>query len=425
MKLSIASTHLARKLFEVVFRFMNETEMINIPPLFMCPISLDLFTDPVTLCTGQTYDRSSIEKWLAAGNLTCPVTMQKLDDLSIVPNHTLRHLIDQWLQQDSQFFSDYYEINHDHSIAALKPKLESEESTLDEKLQIVEKIHILSEELPLQNSCLIQLDFFPLLLVQIFRPVNGSYYEDDLRFLEQALACALKLLPYSDLRSLNILKEESILAYFLSLFDKGNVNIKRYLCHIVEVISSSLETEELCDAVGKSSKFLKVIVHLSREKSDASEAVLKAISTLSFLESNRENLVREGAVEGLLTYVMDSEKYDTKLAPIAIATIEKLLVVEAAKEAVISNPSGVRALVNMVFRVSDHQGSESAVNSLLVLCRDSIRAREEAICARVLTQLLLLLQSQCSGRTKAKARMLLKLLKSMWVEDPKRIPPIR
>ncbi|WP_423787569.1 U-box domain-containing protein, partial [Klebsiella pneumoniae] len=68
---------------------MKVAEM-TIPPLFICPISLDLFTDPVTVSTGHTYDRGSIEKWLATGNLTCPVTMQKLQDPSMVPNCTLR-----------------------------------------------------------------------------------------------------------------------------------------------------------------------------------------------------------------------------------------------------------------------------------------------------------------------------------------------
>ena len=82
--------------FNFQFLSMNEAQIeITIPHLFRCPISLDLFEDPVTLCTGQTYDRSSIEKWFSAGNLTCPVTMQKLHDPSIVTNHTLRHLINQ------------------------------------------------------------------------------------------------------------------------------------------------------------------------------------------------------------------------------------------------------------------------------------------------------------------------------------------
>lgn len=83
------------------------------------------------------------------------------------------------------------------------------------------------------------------------------------------------------------------------------------------------------------------------------------------------------------------------------------------------HPNGVGALVKMVFRVSDHEGSESAVNSLMILCCDSLEVREEAIGGGVLSQLLLLLQSQCGNRTKTKARMLLKMLRSKWAEERK------
>ncbi|EEF52025.1 U-box domain-containing protein 19 [Ricinus communis] len=63
------------------------------PEDFRCPISLELMTDPVTVSTGQTYDRSSIEKWLKAGNMTCPKTGEKLKSSELVPNATLRKLI--------------------------------------------------------------------------------------------------------------------------------------------------------------------------------------------------------------------------------------------------------------------------------------------------------------------------------------------
>uniref|UniRef100_A0A5B7A714 U-box domain-containing protein n=1 Tax=Davidia involucrata TaxID=16924 RepID=A0A5B7A714_DAVIN len=374
---------------------------MGIPHLFRCPISLDLFTDPVTLCTGQTYDRSSIEKWLAAGNLTCPVTMQKLHDPSIVPNHTLRHLIDQWLEMGHQFNPDYFQmIDPDRSIAALKHNLESPESTLETKLQTLAKI----QELTSSNS-LIQLGFFPLLVELVFA-------QDNLKFVEQALVCALKLLPVLDnldLEPLNMLKQESKMAYFLLLFEHGSISIKTSLCHLVEAISTSLETRELCCMLGRNRRLLQGMSLLLHHNSDAGT---KAISALCSLEENREYLVREGAVDGLITHVLSPERSS---APMAMATLELLLGVESAKEAVINHPNGVGALVKMVFRVSDsdHGGSESAVNSLMIICHHSLRAREEAISAGVLTQLLLLLQSQCTDMTKTKARMLLKLLRSM------------
>ncbi|KAG8482242.1 hypothetical protein CXB51_026984 [Gossypium anomalum] len=69
---------------------------LTIPKDFCCPISLDLMKDPVIVSTGQTYDRSSIARWMEEGHCTCPKTGQMLDDTRIVPNRALRNLIVQW-----------------------------------------------------------------------------------------------------------------------------------------------------------------------------------------------------------------------------------------------------------------------------------------------------------------------------------------
>ncbi|KAI3833473.1 hypothetical protein MKX03_027217 [Papaver bracteatum] len=41
---------------------------------FICPISLDIMSDPVIISTGHTFDRVSIQKWFKFGNLICPKT---------------------------------------------------------------------------------------------------------------------------------------------------------------------------------------------------------------------------------------------------------------------------------------------------------------------------------------------------------------
>eukprot|EP00249_Psilotum_nudum_P007761 c20800_g1_i1 orf=3-1466(-) len=69
-----------------------------VPDDFRCPVSLELMKDPVIVATGQTYDRTSIRKWLDAGHKTCPKTQQILSNLVLTPNHVLRRLIAQWCQ---------------------------------------------------------------------------------------------------------------------------------------------------------------------------------------------------------------------------------------------------------------------------------------------------------------------------------------
>ncbi|RVW57393.1 U-box domain-containing protein 30 [Vitis vinifera] len=61
-------------------RMIEELDLSEIPSVFICPISLEPMQDPVTLCTGQTYERSNILKWFSLGHLTCPTTMQELWD---------------------------------------------------------------------------------------------------------------------------------------------------------------------------------------------------------------------------------------------------------------------------------------------------------------------------------------------------------
>ncbi|KVH93893.1 Armadillo-like helical [Cynara cardunculus var. scolymus] len=67
------------------------------PKDFVCPITTLVFSDPVTLETGQTYERKAIQKWIERGNSTCPVTHQKLHSVQLPKtNYVLKRLISSW-----------------------------------------------------------------------------------------------------------------------------------------------------------------------------------------------------------------------------------------------------------------------------------------------------------------------------------------
>ena len=70
------------------------------PKDFVCPITGQIFCDPVTLETGQTYERKEIQEWLERGNITCPITCQPLS-ASTLPktNYVLKRLISSWKEQ--------------------------------------------------------------------------------------------------------------------------------------------------------------------------------------------------------------------------------------------------------------------------------------------------------------------------------------
>lgn len=396
---------------------MDEENQMNIPLLFRCPISLDLFTDPVTLSTGQTYDRPSIEKWLAGGNSTCPVTMQRLPDFSIVPNRTLRQYIDRWILLG---VADHRCAQHGSgiptSLTILRTSLLSSETPLAAKLEALRKVRVLSTESDVGESFLIQLDFFSVLVQLVFQcPLETV----NLEHVELALDCILRLSPSTNLGYLNdVLKQDAAFSSLVILLEQGSSKMKTFLCVLIEAITTSTTTKELCNLLGRSRIVLQVLVSLllqSKTDEQASDAAAAAMAGICIsVERNRVDAIEEGAVEGLVEYLSTGVRRN---ASCALAAMEVLTEEEIGRKAGVK-VGAARVMVTWVFRVSaKEEGSERAVGALMEMCRSSSRARKEAMAAGAVTQLLLLLQSQCGGAAKAKARALLKLLRSSWEED--------
>ncbi|CAA0807520.1 U-box domain-containing protein 26 [Striga hermonthica] len=100
----------------------------------------------------------------------------------------------------------------------------------------------------------------------------------------------------------------------------------------------------------------------------------------------------------------------------ALATVELLCRIPEGCAAVNSHALAVPLLVRAVLRVSE-RATEHAAGALLAVCSASEGAQREAVAAGVLTQLLLVVQSDCTERAKRKAQMLLKLLRDSWPHD--------
>ncbi|PNG62135.1 putative U-box domain-containing protein 53, partial [Tetrabaena socialis] len=68
-------------------------------PMFLCPITQDIMTDPVMATDGYTYERAAIVEWMAR-KATSPLTNQPLSaGTALIPNHGLRSAIMEWKQK--------------------------------------------------------------------------------------------------------------------------------------------------------------------------------------------------------------------------------------------------------------------------------------------------------------------------------------
>jgi len=69
------------------------------PASFLCPITHELLVRPVTAPDGHTYERADIEKWLNRHS-TSPMTNEYMSSNNLIPNHTMRSQIAEWLQEN-------------------------------------------------------------------------------------------------------------------------------------------------------------------------------------------------------------------------------------------------------------------------------------------------------------------------------------
>ena len=68
------------------------SEAAEVPDGFVCPITAEIMTDPVSTSDGFTYERAAISEWLLTKD-TSPFTGAKLESKKVIPNLSLRSMI--------------------------------------------------------------------------------------------------------------------------------------------------------------------------------------------------------------------------------------------------------------------------------------------------------------------------------------------
>ena len=68
------------------------TEEGDVPDEYLCPITTEIMTDPVTTLDGFTYERAAIAEWLRTKD-TSPKTGATLESKALIPNYSLRSII--------------------------------------------------------------------------------------------------------------------------------------------------------------------------------------------------------------------------------------------------------------------------------------------------------------------------------------------
>ncbi len=383
------------------------------PDEFRCPISLDLMVDPVIVASGQTYDRSSIARWIEAGHLTCPKSGQNLPHMTLIPNYVLRSLISRWCEEhdipfDKQDKGGKKGGSMEH-IATTKAALEATKMTAT---FLVGKLMNGSPEVKKQAA-------YELRLLAKCSMDNRMCIAD-----AGAIPLLVMLLESNDSKT----QENAVTALLnLSIFDKNKTIIvdAGALDPIIEVLRSatSMEARENAAAtlfslsvvddykvqIGSKPMAIAALVVLLRDgtpergKHDAATALIN----LAVCDANKPNIVAAGAVQILVSLLQDDEAGITDDALRVLALVAGC---PQGLEALNMEATAVAVLIRHL-RSGSPKGKENAIVVLHALCKSG----GDEVLSRVLqvSGAIHWLRSLLTGgtpRAKRRAASLLKLL---------------
>ncbi|KAG2686727.1 hypothetical protein I3760_09G021000 [Carya illinoinensis] len=397
---------------------------IDVPRFFLCPISLEIMKDPVTVLTGITYDRESIEKWLFSGkNNTCPVTKQALPvDCDLTQNHTLRRLIQSWCI-----------MNASHGIERIptpKPpihknqisKLINDAKSPQLKMKCLEKLRSIASESETNKRCMEAagaVQFLASIVCNTNYSASEQVSDDGLDFTSascEALSILHNLqVSEACLKSLTG-KNDEFISSLIRVMQRGNYDSRAYA---VLLLKSMFEVAEGMQMINLRTEFFIEIVQVLHDQisQQASKAVLKLLIQLCPWGRNRTKAVEAGAVSILIELLLDSSERRT--CEMILMALEMLCGCAEGRAELLQHGAGLAIVSKKILRVSQ-VGSDRAVRILWSISKFSAAPAvlQQMLQLGVVTKLCIVLQVDCGNKAREKAREILKLHARAWKSSP-------
>lgn len=380
-----------------------------IPDDFRCPISLELMRDPVIVSTGQTYERSCIEKWLEAGHGTCPKTQQALTSTALTPNYVLRSLIAQWCEANGiepPKRPGSSQLNKTTSacspadrtkIDVLLRKLTS--GNPEDQRSAAGEIRLLAKRNADNRVAIAEVGAIPLLVSLLSTP--------DSRTQEHAVTALLNLSICEDNKGRII--NSGAVPGIVHVLKKGSMEARE---NAAATLFSLSVVDENKVTIGASGAIPPLVTLLSEGTQRGKKDAATALFNLCIYQGNKGKAVRAGVVPTLMHLLTEPQggMVDEALAILAI------LVSHPEGKAAIGAAEAVPVLVDVIGNGSP-RNKENAAAVLVHLCSGDQQHLVEAQELGVMGHLLDLAQNG-TERGRRKATQLLERM-NRYVEQQK------
>lgn len=369
----------------------KEELYLTVPSFFKCPISMDVMKSPVSLCTGVTYDRASIQKWLDSGHNTCPATMQVLHSTDVVPNLTLRRLIRVWSDSCLDRPESHVSFSKQQVIQSIRNMIDNESNRSLASIIKIADFAKISEE---NREVLVSVDGFVDMIVRILSENN------EIEVVEAIVAVLDSILSLKGVKErvkkLLFASNRDCLSRFVFVLQRGNLDAKIKSARVLESIGSDAESQRAITEKNGMLNELYLLVSSEKDRNSI-DAGLSALIAVCTSRPAKKDLVRFGIVRTAGKLLAETNT--------AVPVIEKVMKVlemvstcTEGRTAICEDENCVEAVMNKVMKVSS-AATEHGIGVIWSVCymsRDRT-AQEVAMRSNGLTKVLLVMQSSCGA----------------------------
>lgn len=357
---SLKALKLKRRSVSVALAAANGAATTVVPDEFRCPVSGELMRDPVVLATGQTYDRSSIQKWLKDGQRTCPQTQQVLSHTVLTPNHLVRDMISQWCKDHGMDPPNSVHDSEDDVITGsdrshLNSLLEKMSSTLSDQKEAAKQLRLLTKRMPLFRALFSESTYA---IPQLLYPLSTGRANTNPDLQEDLIATVLNLSIHDDNKKL-VAENPLVIPLLIESLKFGTVETRSSAAATLFSLSALDFNKHI---IGKSGALGPLIGLLEIGHPLAMKDAASAIFNLCLVPENKGRAVREGAIGVILKKIMDGVLVDELLAILAILSRHQKAVEEMGEVGAIS------CLLSIMKENTCERNKENCAVILLAIC---------------------------------------------------------
>ncbi|XP_073015650.1 E3 ubiquitin-protein ligase PUB23-like [Primulina eburnea] len=397
---------------------------LDIPQYFICPISLQIMKDPVTVISGITYDRESIERWLLTAaaeghsSAVCPVSKQILPLMSsdLTPNHMLRRLIQAWCIANAKSGIERIPTPkspvHKSVVFKLIRDMKSGNPLLH--LNAIKKLDEFSKDKEKNQKAMAEAGVPRAMIFLILK----RFKEGKTLFLEEALRI-LKLTWIPTEENKKIVEENFDFIHSLLWVLSSNELENTSKIHALKMLKNVTEVAKISLLERLKLNFFKEmasILHKNISPQD-NKSVLHVLIQTSPFGMNRMKIVEAGAIFEVMELELNNS--DKKTTELIFCLLANLCSCAEGRQQFLKHAGGIALAAKRLLRISPTT-DDRALCIIESIAR--FAATQEVVLEMLrvsaVSKLCMVLQADCAGYLKNKAKNILRLHNYAWSNSP-------